>query len=96
MNMETLLVFIMKFRNSTRFCIYELEFADGEVRLYTTNGIAANIYCQVDQFGRRDLIFTDIIDHWRNEYTIKKQDKYVTFPFQSRFYSKPRERLPST
>ena len=48
---------------------YEVEI-DGIPHEYVANTIGENLYSQVDSEGRQQLIFWEIIDHWKNEETI--------------------------
>ena len=48
---------------------YEVEI-DGILHEYAANTIAENLYSQVDSEGRQQLIFREIIDHWKNEEVI--------------------------
>ena len=48
---------------------YEVEI-DGIPHEYAANTIAENLYSQVDSEGRQQLIFWEIIDHWKNEEAI--------------------------
>lgn len=46
--------------------IYEVEFADGEIRPYAVTVIADNIWFQVNPEGQRYAIFKSIINHHSN------------------------------
>lgn len=43
--------------------VYEVEFPDGEVMEYAANVIAENLYTQVDEEGRHQVVFDEIVDH---------------------------------
>ena len=63
------------YRNSI---IYEVEFADGEVREYTANLIAEGMLTQVDTEGNHLQLMEGIVD-WRRDdsVAIPKVDRYV-------------------
>ena len=43
--------------------VYEVEFPDGQVMEYAANVIAENLYAQVDQEGRHQVILDGIVGH---------------------------------
>jgi hypothetical protein len=43
--------------------MYEIVMDDGAIAEYTANMIAENLYAQIDEEGKRHLIFKDIVDH---------------------------------
>ena len=43
--------------------LYEIEFGDGEVDTMTANIIAENLFCQIDDEGKKHLMIEEIIDH---------------------------------
>ena len=63
------------YRNSI---IYEVEFADGEIREYMANLIAEGMLVQVDTEGNNLQLMEGIVDWKRdNSVAIPKADKYV-------------------
>ena len=57
--------------------MYEVEFPDGEVRSYTANKIADNVWPQVDTDGQPYVIFDMIIDHHvDNSVAVAKENIY--------------------
>ena len=57
---------------------YTAEFPDGCVEPLTANLILQSLYSQIDKEGNKHFLLDDIIDHKRNENTIKKSDAFVT------------------
>ena len=65
--------------------MYEVEFEDGQRAPYAANQIAAEIYSQVDDEGRRSLIINDIIDHrFDSKYAVPKSKAYFHHQGQKR------------
>ena len=50
--------------------LYDIEFMDGVTEAYAANTIAEGIFAQVDDEGRRHLIFDGIIDHRKTQEAI--------------------------
>ena len=57
--------------------IYDVEFPDGEVREYSANIIAENMYSQVDSDDFAHTLLDHISDYKKDGNTIKKSDAYV-------------------
>jgi hypothetical protein len=58
--------------------VYDVEFPDGEVREYSANVIAENIYAQSDIDGHSYNILDGIVDYERDPSAVAKSDKYIT------------------
>jgi hypothetical protein len=58
--------------------VFEVEFLDGETAAMTANGIAENLFAQVDQDGHRLLLMDEIIDHRRGQDAVSKDDAFLT------------------
>ena len=43
--------------------MYEVEYADGYKTAMTANNISSNLFAQVDQDGKRFVLFDEILDH---------------------------------
>ena len=56
---------------------YEVEFNDGEVLEYAANVIAENLYSQIDEEGKRHVLFDSIIDHKEDRLITGKVDTFV-------------------
>jgi hypothetical protein len=50
--------------------MYQVEMQDGAILEYTANMIAENLHSQIDEEGKRYLIFKAIIDHRRDNSTV--------------------------
>lgn len=57
--------------------VYEVEFPDGQVREYSANVIAENMFAQVDDEGYSHMLLDALIDYKRDETAIPMEDKYV-------------------
>ena len=57
--------------------VYDVEFPDGEVREYSANTIAENIYAQVDTGGHSYNIMDGIVYYKKVDNAISKEDKYI-------------------
>ena len=58
--------------------IYEVEFADGQVREYSANLIAENMLTQVDSDGYSITLMEGIVDHRKDEATaVPKNEKHI-------------------
>ena len=51
----------------------EVEYADGYKTAMAANAIANNLFAQVDQDGRRFVLFDEIIDHRTDGTKIKRR-----------------------
>ena len=58
--------------------VFEVEFLDGHTAAMTANGIAENLFAQVDQDGHRLLLMDEIIDHRRGSDAVSKEDAFIT------------------
>ena len=57
--------------------LYDVEFPDGEIREYSANVIAENVYAQVDTDGHSYNILDGIVDYKKESNAIDKVDKFV-------------------
>ena len=57
---------------------YEVQFEDGAVERYSANVIAENIYSRVDHDGHTVALFTDIVDHRKDDEAIPKDEGTFT------------------
>ena len=57
--------------------VYDVEFPDGEVREYSANILAENMYAQVDAKGHTHTMLDSIIDYSKNGNAVSKEDAYV-------------------
>jgi Reverse transcriptase (RNA-dependent DNA polymerase). len=57
--------------------VYDVEFPDGEVREYSANILAENMYAQVDADGHTHTMLDSIIDYSKNGNAVSKEDGYV-------------------
>ena len=57
--------------------MYEVEYADGQVREIQANLIAENMIAQTDSEGRHFLLLNTITGHEKDESAIKKEDGFV-------------------
>ena len=60
--------------------VFEVEFIDGHTAAMTANGIAENLFAQVDQEGHRLLLMDEIIDHRRGPNALPQSDAFITSP----------------
>ena len=60
--------------------LYEVEFPDGEIREYSANVIAENMYRQVDSEGFASTILDSITDHKKDNNAIPRSDGYIVSP----------------
>ena len=60
--------------------LYDVEFPDGEIKEYSANVIAMNMYSQVDADGYRTQLIEDIVDFQRDTNAVRMEDKYITTP----------------
>ena len=56
---------------------HEVEYADVYKTAMAENAIANNLFAQVDQDGRRFVLFEDIIDHRTDGTEIKEEDAFI-------------------
>jgi hypothetical protein len=57
--------------------VYDVEFPDGDVRQYSANIIAQNMYSQVDANGHSHTLLDSIIDFSKEKGAIEKDDMYI-------------------
>ena len=57
--------------------VYDVEFPDGEVKEYSANVIAENLFSQVDNEGFALRVFDSILDYTKSEEAVEKKDLYV-------------------
>ena len=57
---------------------YEVKFLDREVKNYTDNTIAGNIYSNVDSEGHKSLYLAEILEHRLDTSNVSKDDGYIT------------------
>ena len=58
--------------------VYDVEFPDGEIREYSANVIAENMFSQVDANGHQHTLLDSIIDFERTPSAVDKSDMYIT------------------
>jgi hypothetical protein len=58
--------------------VFEVEFLDGHTAAMTANGIAENLFAQVDQDGHRLLLMDEIIDHRRGQDAVSQAEAFIT------------------
>ena len=58
--------------------LYEVDYADGTIKVITTNVIVENVLAHVDEEGHRQLMLDKIIDHRTNGNEIKKENGIFT------------------
>lgn len=58
--------------------MYQVEFADGNVKEYAANLIAEAIFSQVDDEGRDFRLFDEIIDHEKDASALRRDDSFIT------------------
>jgi hypothetical protein len=58
--------------------VFEVEFLDGHTTAMTANGIAENLFAQVDQEGHRLLLMDEIIDHRRGQDASSQAEAFIT------------------
>ena len=56
---------------------YDVEFPDGEIKEYSANVIAENMYAQVDDEGHSVQILDSIVDYRKDSSAVEKADMYV-------------------
>ena len=57
--------------------VYDVEFPDGQIKEYSANIIAENMYAQVDSSGNYMTMLDSIISHNKDSKAVEKQDKYI-------------------
>ena len=57
--------------------MYEVEYTDGYKTEMTANTIVSNLFSQVDQDGKRFLLFNTIIDSRADSTQIKEVDSFI-------------------
>ena len=68
--------------------VYDIEFPDGEVKEYSANVIAENMYSQVDDEGYSKRLFNFIIDYSKTDEAVTTDNCYVTTKSGNRRYRK--------
>ena len=57
--------------------VYDVEFPDGEVKEYSANVIAENLFSQVDDEGFALSVFDSILDYEKSDEAVEKKDFYL-------------------
>ena len=57
---------------------YDVVFDDGEVKEYSANVIAENMFSQVDQDGYHVQMLDSIVDHASEDDAVRKENQYIT------------------
>ena len=57
--------------------MYEVEYVDGYKTAMTSNAIANNLIAQVDQDGKRFVLFDEMIYHRTYGTDIKEEDAFI-------------------
>ena len=52
--------------------VYTIKFYDDRLCGYSYNMIAENMYEQVDEEGWKNLMMSEIVEHWISEYKVRK------------------------
>ena len=58
--------------------VYDVQFPDGEIREYSANVIAENMYAQVDSDGHVTTLLDAIVDYKKDASALPKSEKYLT------------------
>jgi hypothetical protein len=58
--------------------VYDIEFPDGEIKEYSANIIAQNMYAQVDANGHHHTLLDSIVDYQKLDNAVDKADQYLT------------------
>ncbi len=58
--------------------VFDVEFEDGHTAAMTANGIAENLFAQVDQDGHRLLLMDEIVDHRQGPEAVSKANGFLT------------------
>jgi hypothetical protein len=58
--------------------LYKVEFPDGTTKGVSANLIAENLLSQVDDEGRSNSVFREIVDHRTNGHALSKDDGFTT------------------
>ena len=53
---------------------YDVDFSDGEIKEYSANVIAENMYSQVDENGCNTQILDSIVDYRKDSNAVDKSD----------------------
>jgi hypothetical protein len=57
--------------------VYDVEFPDGEIKEYSANIIAENIYSQVDDSGTYSTNLDSILSHKTDDSAVHKQNRFI-------------------
>ena len=57
--------------------LYDVEFPDGQIKQYSANIIAENMYSQVDEHGYSTTLFDSILDYKKDGHAIPKDKMFV-------------------
>ena len=57
---------------------YEIDLEEGTADRISANKIDEDIYSQLDDEGRENLAFSDIIDHQRDDTALTKEEGFTT------------------
>ena len=57
--------------------VYDVEFPDGEIKQYSANIIAENMYSQVDSEGHSRSLMDSIVDYKKDGNAIPMENKYI-------------------
>ena len=57
--------------------VYDVEFPDGEIKEYSANIIAKNMYAQVDANGHYHTLLDSIVDYHKLDNAVDKGDQYL-------------------
>ena len=58
--------------------VYDVEFPDREIKEYSANIIAQNMYAQVDANGHHHTLLDSIVDYEKLNNAVDKADQYLT------------------
>ena len=58
--------------------VYDVEFPDGEIKEYSANIIAQNMYTQFDANGHHHTLLDSIVNYQKFNNAVDKADQYLT------------------
>lgn len=58
--------------------LYDVSFPDGQIKQYSANIIAENMYQQVDNDGYTKSLLKSIVNFEKDQSAVSKEDKYIT------------------